>query len=142
MVVVLVLAMPTGAAIRWCRVDPIVLLDGTQVAIMVSIPEEYQGLVSGPIGVTIRTPDDIERELVGTDAGFNGHGEQVTFDDGRSARRGAETFPVTVKVTVPIRTRGVVPTRVELIPTNGPPAVFVGTHRSTKIKSQIRGTDD
>ncbi len=75
----LVLALPAQAALLWCKADPIVMLDGRQYQILVSVPEEYVPLVNGPIAVDFWVPESTSYELISTDAGFNGYGEVVTF---------------------------------------------------------------
>jgi hypothetical protein len=77
----LVLTMPTFAGVSWCRADPIVRIHGHEIQMWVGVPEGYEQHVTGPISFKIETPPGIERKVIFTDAGFNGHGETVTWGD-------------------------------------------------------------
>ena len=97
--VLVLVANPVAAGWQWCPRDPIVALNGQEVQIWVSIPEQYQTAVTGPIQVDIRTPRGVEQEVLFTDEGFNGFGEEVTFYE-RGRLDGAE-MDVDVRVRVP-----------------------------------------
>lgn len=139
----LVLTIPALAGVTWCRADPIVRLNGTEVQIWVAVPAEYASLVNGPVDVRIKTPRSVDTELIMTDAGFNGHGETVRFDSMPGAvRRGA--FNTLVEIRVPIDGRTlplgtVVPVRVEVIPANGEAMYFDGTSHMTVFKISVQG---
>src|SRR5919199_3862202 len=75
------LVFPAQAGLVWCQGDPVVELNGTNVQIVVSILEDNGDLVTGPIQVDVATPKSVSRQMVFTDSGFNGYGEQVTFSD-------------------------------------------------------------
>jgi hypothetical protein len=97
---------PAGAGVSWCRADPIVRLDGTEVQILVAVPEQYVALVNGPIDVEVYTPRWVTQELVMTDAGFNGYGETVQFGSYSFGYRAAWNgqFRTWVRVRVPMDT--------------------------------------
>lgn len=78
---ILTFVVPAGAAIRWCRADPIVLLNGVEYQLFVSIPEDNVKQVNGPILFEMYSPRDTKRELTFVDSGFNGYGERVEFRD-------------------------------------------------------------
>ena len=139
---VLPLALPVQAVL-WCKTDPVVRLNGTQVHILVALPEEYVPYVTGPTEVEIKTPKGVVRELLFTDPGFNGHGEVVHFNDLRGTVR-SKTFPTEIRVKVPIDKgllgSGVtVPVQVEVIPDNALPVVVLGTSDLTMVKTTITG---
>ncbi len=90
---------PTLAGLQWCPRDPIVSLNGHEVQIWVSIPEEYQAAVTGPVEVLVAVPKGVHSEVVFTDEGFNGHGETVEFRERGKIRSGM--MKVDVKVRVP-----------------------------------------
>ena len=141
----LVAALPAQAGEAWCMSDPIVRLNGTRVQILVAIPETYQPLVNGPIEIQVKTPRSTTRELLYTDAGFNGHGERVTFSNLPMNPSAAAPVLVTVAVRVPLdRSRlpgGIeVPARVTVLPDNAGPTVGIGTHQSTVVSTMVRGT--
>lgn len=90
---------PVGAGLQWCRTDPIVELNGTQVQIWAAIPEQYEEAVNGPVDFTIAIPEDVEREIIYLDEGLNGHGETVSFVDRGSVEDGV--FTAIVMVSIP-----------------------------------------
>ena len=139
-VTLLVFSAPGWAAVRWCKADPIVRLDGTRVQVLVSIPEEYESLVDNPTRVEIKTPQQVSRELLMLDAGFNNKGEDFSFSDIGDDYRDGNTFWIWSKVTVPIKTSEIVPIRVEVIPSNGPAGVFYGDHTGTELMMQVSGS--
>ncbi|HEX5166795.1 MAG TPA: hypothetical protein VFV93_15425, partial [Thermomicrobiales bacterium] len=75
----MLLVMPAAAGVSWCRADPIVELNGTSVQVWVAVGEEHEHLVSGPIQVTVYTPDRVRTRTIFLDEGFNGFGEVVDF---------------------------------------------------------------
>jgi hypothetical protein len=89
---------PTGAGIQWCPRDPIVALNGQEVQIWVSIPNEYQSAVTGPVDVEIWTPRGVEQEVLFTDDGFNGYGETVSFKERDSLSGDAMGVEVRIKI--------------------------------------------
>ena len=99
----LLVATPASAGLVWCQGDPVVSLNGTTVQIMVAIPVDDQPLVTGPIQAVIGTPASVRRNVLLTDGGFNGYGEQVTFRDTNVSYAGS-VFPVDISVTVPVGT--------------------------------------
>lgn len=100
---IMLLAMPALAGRVWCARDPIVNLNGTNLQVWVAVPEEYVYLVNGPIDVTFSTPRGVQRSIVYTDSGFNGHGEVVRFvDDRGSLVNNGGLFEVQISAKVPI----------------------------------------
>lgn len=131
---------PTYAADSWCKADPIVRMNGTRVQFLTAIPQQYVHLVDGPIRFEIKTPQSVRRELIFTDSGFNGGGEDFSWSDlGDGYRQGAY-FDIKVKVLINIKTSATVPVRVEVIPENGPTLVFQGTHKGTEFMTLIKST--
>ncbi len=133
----LLCALPAAAGLEWCYRDPIVRLNGTQVQILVAVPEEYQALVNGPVNVEITTPTGTTREVVFTDAGFNGHGETVIFYDGGTSRGAA--FSVGIRVTVPLSQQKAIPVQVTVIPENAKGVVVTGTSDGVRAALWITG---
>ena len=141
----LIAAMPTLAGVTWCRADPIVRLNGTDVQIWVAVPAAYAPLVNGPIDVTVKTPSAVTREVVFLDAGFNGYGETVSFADIRDGTKGG-AFDMKVAVRVPMDVSGlppgtIVPVQVEVIPANGTATYFNGTIDLTSFTMKIQGVN-
>lgn len=144
---IIALILPADAAVKWCKSDPIVRLDGTQVQILVAIPEDYQSLVNGPIAVEVSTPKSVDRELILTDAGFNGFGEVVHFTDLFSLSSIIQinnTFTMRIRVQVPIDRSSlaetdVIPVEVTVIPDNASAVVVYGTADGTTAELPIKG---
>ena len=144
---IITLILPADAAVKWCKSDPIVRLNGTQVQILVAIPEEYQALVNGPVAVEVSTPRSVERELIFTDAGFNGFGEVVQFTDMFSLFgivRINKTFTTRIQVQVPIERSSlaetdVIPVEVTVIPDNASAVIVYGTTEGTTVELPIKG---
>lgn len=141
---VLCLVLPAQAALKWCKGDPIVKLNGAQVQILVDIPEEYLTLVNGPIDFNISTPKSVARQLIFTDSGFNGYGEIVRFTDSSSFVQINSSFTAEIRVRVPVDesrlgVAEVVPVKVTIIPDNAQTVVVVGTSKDTTAKLLIKG---
>jgi hypothetical protein len=129
--------------VEWCKKDPVVRLNGTQLQVWVAIPAQYQPLVTGPVRVAVNTPEGVARELVSTDEGFNGYGEAVTFGDIKGSIR-YRAFPTEIRVSVPIdgsrlAPGEVVPVRVEIIPDNAPAMGVRGTSDRTTARLIVIG---
>lgn len=145
MLLIVIAIAPAGAwGVTWCRVDPVVRLNGTEVSILVAVPEEYKQYVNGPIDVVIRTPAEVTRELIMTDAGFNGHGETVAFRDTDGTVNSIGRFDIVVRVRVPIDYAAMgsdedVPVEVTINPGfNLPATVVYGTNIRTVTTVEIR----
>ena len=143
----LLIAMPAVAGVSWCRADPIVKLNGTEVQVWVSIDAEYEHLVTGPIRVTVFAPNKVSKEITFLDAGFNGHGEEVIFKN-RGKVRDSGSFPVDIKVKVPLDMRQLsreyglneVPVLVEIITGDGQVIDVEGNDHGVQTSLEIRGT--
>ena len=139
---VLVLTLPAHA-MRWCRADPIISLDGTVVQILVAIPEEYVPYVDGPTKVVIAVPDSVDRQVLMTDAGFNGHGEVVNFYPGVGSAKNGK-IPVVIGVQVPIGPSeppytAQVPVEVTVIVENAAPVVVQGNNGFAALSLYVDG---
>jgi hypothetical protein len=128
LVALFVFAVPAGAGVSWCRADPIVELNGKRVQIWVAVPEQYVDKVTGPIDVQINVPSSVSRELIFTDAGFNGYGEKVTFTTNGGGLMPDGSFWMTVIVRVPMNGFWQsVPVQVEVVHPNGEKQYFYGS---------------
>ena len=102
-----------GAARQWCRVDPVLRIDGqtchVRVAAGVANRREARALATGPIRVAVTVATGTVAEHVASDAGF-GFGYEVTCAEAAGLPAGA----VEVAVYVPMRGGGgkAVPVRV------------------------------
>jgi hypothetical protein len=141
LIAILILAPLGTAEVEWCRGDPIVRLNGTQVQILVAISNEHVPLVNGPVRVEVSTPRSVNRELLYTDAGFNGYGEEVRFTDLKQSLDG-NVFPVQVQVRVPIDgsvAASTVPVEVTVIPDNSNGVSVMGTAERTSVRLSVAG---
>ena len=142
---ILVLAIPGQARLKWCKADPIVELNGTQVRILVGIQEGDLPLVNGPVHVEVKNPESVTQELVSTDTGFNQHGEQVVFTDLNGKPQNGTSFPTNIRVQVPIDEsrlvgRTHIPVQVSVTWGDNKPKVVTGTSNLTTVGLSIVGT--
>jgi hypothetical protein len=101
-IALVLLVVPVSAGRQWCAKDPVVTLNGTVVQILVAVPEEYVPAVSGPIDVRVSTPSGVETGIVFLDAGFNGHGETVSFKSAGESVAADGSFTTTIRASVPV----------------------------------------
>lgn len=144
---VLSLVVPAQARITWCKTDPIVLLNGVPVQLLISIPDEYLSLVNGPIRIEMRTSASVQREVVFTDAGFNGYGEEVVFTDlpGRPSQSGRVSAQIRVQVPIDklqLGDRAQVPVQVVLIAGDARPKYVTGTSDLTALAFSVADNVD
>jgi hypothetical protein len=130
--------LPASAGWEWCPFDPVVNVAGIDVNVVVSIPNGYQDLVSGPIEVQVATRAGVQRSVVSTDEGVNGYGEHVQFID----LPFLDQNEMLVSVQIPLG-RGTVkgspvPVQLTLNPAVGQPITVSGTTTRTwgKLKLQ------
>ncbi len=143
LLVVLVLALPTQAAVTWCKTDPTVRLNGTLVDITIGIPLEYVPLVNGPVRFEIQTPPEVARQVIFTDLGYNGYGVEVTFTDLDGEVKDG-SFDTKIMVKVPIDETQLdpskIPAELTVLPANDLPVLFEGTAKLTKGRLSIKGS--
>ncbi len=144
-------AAPALAGRGWCRADPIVSFDGSEVQIWVEMPAEYEAYVNGPIEVTMRHPKGVETEVLFTDSGFNGYGEVVNFKKngwGNSAcvncaEASADAFPVDFEASVSLDAKSLkkdlgvkakdVPLRLAIVDSTGQEYMVEATNKGTRL---------
>jgi hypothetical protein len=126
-IALVLLVAPVSAGRQWCAKDPVVALNGTVVQILVAVPEEYVPAVNGPIDVRVAAPSGVETSIVFLDAGFNGHGETVSFQSAGGSVAADGSFTTTIRASVPVNQQklrslglpnGAIPVQVTVI-TNG-----------------------
>lgn len=98
-VLLVLVSGPAAAGWQWCPRDPIIALNGQEVQIWVSIPEQYESAVTGPVEVDVFIPRGVTHEVLFTDEGFNGFGETVAFYE-RGLLRGDE-MDVRLRIHIP-----------------------------------------
>lgn len=129
----------------WCQSDPVVRLNGTEVQIVVAVPDAYVALVTGPVEVKVNTPTAVTRTIVFTDSGFNGFGEQVIFGTLSGTIGPDRSFPASIRVRVPIDTSHLaagerVPVQVTVRTSKGQTLVVDGNHIATGVDLLLQGT--
>ncbi len=101
----------------WCRVDPVVRIDGqtahAYVAARVDTPSEARALAAGPIRLRLRVPPGIAADHLASDRGF-GDGYEVEIEAAAELAATEEAVPVEVLAYAPMA--GAVPIRVEFRP--------------------------
>ena len=98
----LLLALPAGAGVSWCRSDPIISLNGKVSNTWVLTPNEiFLERANAPTRVVYTIPEDVEAELLFTDEGF-GLGYEVRFVSSRTMSVNPDgSIPVKVAIFVP-----------------------------------------
>lgn len=135
------IVFPAQAGLIWCQGDPVVSLDGTEVQIVLSIPEDKQDLVTGPIEVDIATPGSVSRELISTDSGFNGYGETVSFSELNMPKIGG-LFLTQISAHIPVSSNSsAIPVRMTITPDNGRTITVSGTANRTNALVFVQGSN-
>ncbi|HEX5165511.1 MAG TPA: hypothetical protein VFV93_08960 [Thermomicrobiales bacterium] len=143
----MLLVMPAAAGVSWCRADPIVELNGTPIQVWVAVSAEHEHLVSGPIQVMVFTSDEVDTNTTYLDDGFNGYGEEVTFRR-RNWKHNDESFPVEIKVKVPLDNRQVrrefgmrdIPILIEIITGDGQTISIEGRSSGASASMEVHGS--
>ncbi len=124
LVLMVIGGVQTGSAeIEWCRVDPVIIVNGTTYNVIISSPASILDSATAATDVVVTVPAGADYALVATDNGF-GFGETVTFveSSSRSLRSGAGAIGITVKV--PSTTR--LPVAVDVLTESAAVASTVG----------------
>lgn len=137
------LVTPAQADLVYCKVDPVIMLNGTIIDVTAGIPLRYVRFVNGPVQYEIAVPASVDRQLILNDLGYNGHGSVVTFvTTDAEAENGV--IPTTMRVHVPIDTTRLAPG--EVVPAELSITVddltlisVQGTHASTATDVDISG---
>jgi hypothetical protein len=97
----LVAAAPAQAGRKWCQRDPVFSVNGTLVNVFVSVYDDQQIRVTGPVAVTLSVPPGTVAELVSVDEGFNGFGETVTIVTNPRLKVTSRGIQTQIQVAVP-----------------------------------------
>jgi hypothetical protein len=136
-----IIVFPAQAGLIWCQGDPVVSLNGTEVQIVVSIPEDKQQFVTGPIEVDIATPSSVNRELISTDSGFNGYGETVSFSNLNTPKIG-DRFLTKISARIPVSSNGsAIPVQMTITPSNGRTMTVHGMANRTNAIMLVQGSE-
>lgn len=96
-------ALPASAGRAWCRADPIFIIDGRLVDVMIAGPLLAPLQVTGPTKVTVTVPEGVRATHVLSDLGF-GRGYRVAIQSSNELQVTAEGAQIRVEVYVPART--------------------------------------
>jgi hypothetical protein len=96
----LLVSAPASAGRSWCARDPIVRIDGTDVQVWVAIPDEFVPYVKDKVKVKFAAPKGSNRQIVFTDDGFNGKGEEISWGDSHPTTDGTKPLDAEVRVIV------------------------------------------
>ncbi len=126
----------------WCRVDPIVEINGEEIQVWVAVPNGAEDAVNGPIEVEFTAPAGATTEVTFVDSGFNGYGETVTFAPGATVNSdGSMNIQITVHVpmdTSSMTSSDAVPVQLEIITSDGSRFV-TGNHVQTQTTVTVGG---
>lgn len=95
---------PVGAAKGWCRVDPLIAIDGDPADIFAAAPWEILWNVTGPIEFVVTVPKGVDARLILKGIGF-GKGEKVSFTRSRRLKRRESGIEIKIKMRVPAKKR-------------------------------------
>jgi hypothetical protein len=127
--VFVIVVSPVDAGRMWCRVDPTFNIAGTTTSVDVSVYEDLQVHVNGPIVVTLRVPPGTAAEVTYVDEGFNGFGETITIIPDPRLKVTRLGIQVQVKVEVPASK--IMPVLVTVAPSSGRASSVTGITTTT-----------
>ena len=113
----LVVTAPVDAGRRWCQKDPIFSIAGTSVPLYVSVYDDQQSHVTGPIAVTLSVPAGVSVVVTYVDSGFNGYGEKITVVTNSRLKVTSKGVQTQFQVSVPADVT--MPVLVTVAPANG-----------------------
>jgi hypothetical protein len=96
-------ALPASAGRAWCRADPIFIIDGRLVDVMIAGPPTALLQVTGPTKVTVTVPEGVKATHVLSDLGF-GRGYRVVIKTSTELQVTPDGAQLRVEVFVPART--------------------------------------
>lgn len=132
------LSSSASAGWSWCAKDPVVALNGAQLQILVSIPQELQTVVNGPVQVDVSVPPGVTSAVVFTDDGFNGYGERVRFITDGNLHRFGDAFSATIRASVPT-TGQVIPTQLTIVSDDASAPTVTGTSAGVLTLAVVTG---
>lgn len=130
--------VPASGKVRWCKRDPIFLINGTtKVNVLVAIPDNQTKAVNGALQVILYVPVGVSAKTIYTDEGFNNHGEEVYIFEDAQLKVTATTIPILIQAAVPAE-RSNIPVAVFVDPEVGRTSKATGrTPRVTTVRASI-----
>jgi hypothetical protein len=86
----------------WCRVDPIVIIDGQIADIFIGSTLKALTTTTGPINVVVTVPQEVSATHLISDLGF-GRGYDFRIVKSSSLQKDGDKVPVQIEVFVPAR---------------------------------------
>jgi hypothetical protein len=102
------------AGLGWCAGDPVIVVDGQLVDLLVSVMIDDLLKVNGPTQIVVTVPKGIDAMLLVASPGF-GYGEEVSFDQSPSLKATAEGIEMRVEVYLPA-SDDAMPVRLQIAP--------------------------
>ncbi|HYP59044.1 MAG TPA: hypothetical protein VEQ36_01345 [Thermomicrobiales bacterium] len=116
-VALLLIVAPVDAGRKWCQKDPTFSVAGTSVPLYVSVYDDQQSHVTGPIAVTLSVPVGVSVVVTYVDNGFNGYGEAISVVTNSKLRVTSKGVQTQIQVSVPADIS--MPVQVKVAPANG-----------------------
>lgn len=113
-----------GAAISWCRTDPVFKIDGQVVDVWVASDVAMKSAATGPTAITVTIPPASSAQCIAKDRGF-GYGYTIVIETSEALKKTAVLTPMIVSVSVP-SSDDTLPVKVNLAP-RSPGGVLGGT---------------
>ncbi|MGI8476274.1 MAG: hypothetical protein ACR2OO_07900 [Thermomicrobiales bacterium] len=107
------LVRSSSAALRWCRLDPVFLIDGMVASVYVSSRQGSNVASTGPIQLIFAAPEQVSVELLSSDEGF-GYGYDVQIVADPKLKSDDKQMDLAITVTVPTDLENLI--RVEFVP--------------------------
>jgi hypothetical protein len=105
---------PAAAGRTWCRLDPVVKIDGKTADIWLSSYQELNQAATGPTKIVISMPTGIQGSVLATDRGFGGLGYDIRFET-TSTLSSSGSIKVKIAVYTP-SSNSTLPLKVEFTP--------------------------
>jgi len=116
-VALLLIVAPVDAGRKWCQNDPTFSVAGTSFPLYVSVYDDQQSHVTGPIAVTLSVPVGVSVVVTYVDNGFNGYGEAISVVTNSKLRVTSKGVQTQIQVSVPADIS--MPVQVKVAPANG-----------------------
>lgn len=116
-VALLLIVAPVDAGRKWCQKDPTFSVAATSVPLYVSVYDDQQSHVTGPIAVTLSVPVGVSVVVTYVDNGFNGYGEAISVVTNSKLRVTSKGVQTQIQVSVPADIS--MPVQVKVAPANG-----------------------
>jgi hypothetical protein len=129
--VFVVFVAPVDAGRQWCRSDPTFSIAGTTTSVDVSVYQDLQVHVTGPIAVKLSVPPGTAVEVMHVDEGFNKFGDAITIVSDPRLKVTRQGIQVRFEVAVP--SARIMPFLLTVVPSSGRALSVTGNTNTTMI---------